>query len=49
MPDIEPVARAAEEAGADALSLVNTFVSLAIERVESALLLPPVPPPKIVL
>ncbi len=27
---IEPVARAAEEAGADALSLVNTFVSLAV-------------------
>ena len=28
---IEPLARAAEEAGADALSLVNTFVSLAID------------------
>jgi dihydroorotate dehydrogenase (NAD+) catalytic subunit len=28
---IEPVARAAEEAGADALSLVNTFISLAID------------------
>jgi dihydroorotate dehydrogenase (NAD+) catalytic subunit len=28
---IEPVARAAEEAGADAVSLVNTFVSLAID------------------
>ncbi|HEY3940050.1 MAG TPA: dihydroorotate dehydrogenase [Bryobacteraceae bacterium] len=28
---IEPFARAAEEAGADALSLVNTFVSLAID------------------
>lgn len=28
---IEPIAKAAEEAGADALSLVNTFVSLAID------------------
>jgi len=28
---IEPLARAAAEAGADALSLVNTFVSLAID------------------
>jgi dihydroorotate dehydrogenase (NAD+) catalytic subunit len=28
---IEPVARAAEQAGADAISLVNTFVSLAID------------------
>ena len=28
---IEPLARAAEESGADALSLVNTFVSLAID------------------
>lgn len=28
---IQPVARAAEEAGADAISLVNTFVSLAID------------------
>jgi len=28
---IEPLAKAAEEAGADALSLVNTFVSLAID------------------
>jgi dihydroorotate dehydrogenase (NAD+) catalytic subunit len=28
---IEPLARAAEDAGADALSLVNTFVSLAID------------------
>ena len=28
---IEPLARAAEEAGADALSLVNTFISLAID------------------
>ncbi|MGC2657302.1 MAG: dihydroorotate dehydrogenase [Bryobacteraceae bacterium] len=28
---IEPLARAAEEAGADAISLVNTFVSLAVE------------------
>ncbi len=28
---IEPLARAAEQAGADALSLVNTFVSLAID------------------
>ena len=28
---IEPLARAVEEAGADAVSLVNTFVSLAIE------------------
>jgi dihydroorotate dehydrogenase (NAD+) catalytic subunit len=28
---IEPVARAAEESGADAISLVNTFVSLAID------------------
>ena len=28
---IEPVAKAAEEAGADALSLVNTFVALAID------------------
>ncbi len=28
---IEPLARAAEEAGADALSLVNTFLSLAID------------------
>ena len=28
---IEPLARAAQEAGADALSLVNTFVSLAID------------------
>ena len=28
---IEPLARAAEAAGADALSLVNTFVSLAID------------------
>jgi dihydroorotate dehydrogenase (NAD+) catalytic subunit len=28
---IEPLARAAEEAGADAISLVNTFVSLAID------------------
>jgi dihydroorotate dehydrogenase (NAD+) catalytic subunit len=28
---IEPVAKAAEEAGADAISLVNTFVSLAID------------------
>ncbi|MBX9603959.1 MAG: dihydroorotate dehydrogenase [Bryobacteraceae bacterium] len=28
---IEPLARAAEEAGADAVSLVNTFVSLAID------------------
>ena len=30
-PTVEPVARAAEESGADALSLVNTFVSLAID------------------
>jgi dihydroorotate dehydrogenase (NAD+) catalytic subunit len=29
--NIEPFARAAEEAGADAISLVNTFVSLAID------------------
>ncbi len=29
--DIEPVARAAEAAGADALSLVNTFVALAVD------------------
>jgi len=29
--DIEPLARAAEAAGADALSLVNTFISLAID------------------
>jgi dihydroorotate dehydrogenase (NAD+) catalytic subunit len=28
---IEPIARAAEESGADAISLVNTFVSLAID------------------
>jgi dihydroorotate dehydrogenase (NAD+) catalytic subunit len=28
---IEPLARAAEDAGADALSLVNTFISLAID------------------
>jgi dihydroorotate dehydrogenase (NAD+) catalytic subunit len=28
---IEPLARAAEESGADAISLVNTFVSLAID------------------
>ncbi len=28
---IEPIAQAAEEAGADAISLVNTFVSLAID------------------
>lgn len=28
---IQPIARAAEEAGADAISLVNTFVSLAID------------------
>ena len=28
---IEPLARAAEDAGADAISLVNTFVSLAID------------------
>jgi dihydroorotate dehydrogenase (NAD+) catalytic subunit len=28
---IEPLARAAEDAGADALSLINTFVSLAID------------------
>src|SRR5206468_147869 len=28
---IEPFARAAEEAGADAISLVNTFVSLGID------------------
>jgi dihydroorotate dehydrogenase (NAD+) catalytic subunit len=28
---IEPLARAAEEAGADAISLVNTFVSLAVD------------------
>jgi dihydroorotate dehydrogenase (NAD+) catalytic subunit len=28
---IEPLARAAEESGADALSLINTFVSLAID------------------
>jgi dihydroorotate dehydrogenase (NAD+) catalytic subunit len=28
---IEPVAKAAEEAGADALSLVNTFVALAVD------------------
>jgi len=28
---IEPLARAAEEAGADALSLVNTFIALAID------------------
>ena len=28
---IEPLARAAEQAGADAISLVNTFVSLAID------------------
>jgi dihydroorotate dehydrogenase (NAD+) catalytic subunit len=31
---IEPLATAAEEAGADALSLVNTFVALAIDPVE---------------
>jgi dihydroorotate dehydrogenase (NAD+) catalytic subunit len=31
VPAIEPLARAAEEAGADALSLVNTFVALAID------------------
>ena len=31
MARIEPLARAAEEAGADAISLVNTFVSLAID------------------
>ena len=29
--DIEPLARAAEASGADALSLVNTFISLAID------------------
>jgi dihydroorotate dehydrogenase (NAD+) catalytic subunit len=29
--NIEPLARAAQEAGADAISLVNTFVSLAID------------------
>jgi dihydroorotate dehydrogenase (NAD+) catalytic subunit len=28
---IEPLARAAEESGADAISLVNTFISLAID------------------
>jgi dihydroorotate dehydrogenase (NAD+) catalytic subunit len=28
---VEPLARAAEEAGADAISLVNTFVSLAVD------------------
>jgi dihydroorotate dehydrogenase (NAD+) catalytic subunit len=28
---VEPLARAAEEAGADAVSLVNTFVSLAVD------------------
>jgi dihydroorotate dehydrogenase (NAD+) catalytic subunit len=28
---IEPVARAAEESGADAISLVNTFVALAVD------------------
>jgi dihydroorotate dehydrogenase (NAD+) catalytic subunit len=28
---IEPLARAAEEAGADAISLVNTFISLAVD------------------
>src|SRR5213079_616637 len=28
---IEPVARAAEDAGADALSLVNTFIALAVD------------------
>jgi dihydroorotate dehydrogenase (NAD+) catalytic subunit len=28
---IEPLARAAEESGADAISLVNTFVALAID------------------
>ncbi len=28
---IEPIARAAEEAGADAIALVNTFISLAID------------------
>lgn len=31
MARIEPLARAAQDAGADALSLVNTFVSLAID------------------
>jgi dihydroorotate dehydrogenase (NAD+) catalytic subunit len=31
---IEPLARAAEQAGADAISLVNTFVSLAIDAHE---------------
>jgi len=30
--DIAPIARAAESAGADALSLVNTFKGLALER-----------------
>jgi dihydroorotate dehydrogenase (NAD+) catalytic subunit len=30
---IEPLARAAEDAGADALSLVNTFVGLAIDPI----------------
>ncbi len=29
--EIEPIARAAEQAGADAISLVNTFVSLAVD------------------
>jgi dihydroorotate dehydrogenase (NAD+) catalytic subunit len=31
VPRIEPLAQAAEQAGADAISLVNTFVSLAID------------------
>jgi len=31
VPAIEPVARAAEESGADAISLVNTFVALAVD------------------
>jgi len=34
---IEPLARAAEESGADALSLVNTFISLAIDARTPAL------------
>ena len=33
---IEPLARAAEESGADALSLVNTFVSLAIDKAQTS-------------
>src|SRR5262249_59044269 len=31
VPDVVPVARAAAEAGADAVSLVNTFVGMAVD------------------